>query len=167
MRQCQCCGDLATYESSTNFDNDLAWGWGTRITFLKGDKMSWGIALQMNWLDTSWDDEGTDEVFGAWEDELDLESYDIVVSVGPTIDMGGWKLYFGPFYYYFEGDYDLETTWADGFLEKETTDDVEADSNFGGRVGVQIPVAQNWELTAEAVMTPDGWGAGGGLALKF
>jgi len=159
-------GDPNEYESATNFDNDLAWGWGTKMTFAKQDNVAWGIALQMNWLDTSWDDEGVDAVYGAYKDELNLESYDIVVAVGPTIDFGCWKLYGGPFYYCFNGDYDYKTSWADGFVEKESAK-VRADSNFGGYIGAQIPIADNWDFTTEVSMTGDGWGVGGGLAVKF
>ncbi len=148
------------YEYSLNFDNDIAWGWGTRITFLKGDSMSWGAAVQMNWLDTSWDEKGSD-----WKDEVDIDCYDLFITVGPTFDMGGWKLYCGPFYYYLDGDIDYKYS-EPGYWSK-TEGDVEADANFGGRVGVQIPVAQTWDLTVEGSATGDGWGLGGGLAWKF
>ncbi len=151
------------YEYSTNFDNDLAWGWGTRITFAKGEKVSWGVAVQMNWLDTDWSDD-----YDAGSEELSLESYDVLVSVGPTIDMGGWKLYFGPFYYCFNGDYDYTDEYDDeGPVVYKESATVREDTNFGGRVGVLIPVAQNWDLTAEAAMISGGWGLGGGLAWKF
>ena len=58
-----------------NFDNDFAWGWGTRYTFYEQDNIRWGASLQMNWLDTSvghkgtWVDGGLD---GTWNATIDI-----------------------------------------------------------------------------------------------
>jgi len=151
-------------EFATNFDNDFAFGWGTRVTFLKGEKISWGAALQMNILDTSWDESGVD-VGGAWKDTFELEAYDLMFTVGPTVDMGNWKLYCGPLYYYFNGDYDYKSTYTGGVSKESFT--VKPDGNFGGFVGAQIPVAQDLDLTAEASMVSGGYGLACGLEWKF
>jgi len=160
---------------SVNFDNDFTWGWGTKITFAKQPKTNWGVALQMNWLNTSWSDKGTwedseDEEWGTWKDEVDLKTWDLVIAVGPTIDMGGWRLYGGPFYYYLSGDYDSKETgtWEDsdgyagGWVGKGSGD-LEAKSNFGGYVGAQVDISKTCNASLEFSATGDGWGAGAGL----
>ncbi len=164
-----------------NFDNDFAWGFGTKITFAKQDKIDWGVAFQMNWLDTSWDDKYTDsdtDDGGPWTESgkqtLDVETYDILITVGPTVDMGCWKLYGGPFYYMISGDYDYEDkgTWqyteteGSGWWNYKESGDADMDT-FGGYVGAQIEVAKNWDMTAEFSFAEDGWGLGAGVTYKF
>jgi len=163
-----------------NFDNDFTWGWGTKFTFAKQDSTAWGVAIQMNWLDTSCSEKGSetsvDEDGSTWLDSekntLDIESYDLVIAVGPTVDMGGWRLYGGPFYYYLSGDIDVEWT------ETSTTEDIpgytwyergsisgdlKAKSNFGGYIGAQVDISKTCNASLEFSATGDGWGAGAGL----
>jgi hypothetical protein len=165
-------GDTDWDDTSINFDNDFTWGWGTKITFAKQPKTNWGVALQMNWLNTSWSDKGSDEWDGvseSWQETVDLDTWDLVIAVGPTVDMGGWKLYGGPFYYYLSGDYDRteKGTWtaddfSGGWIEKESGD-LEADSNFGGYIGAQVDISKTCNASLEFSATGDGWGAGAGL----
>jgi hypothetical protein len=161
---------------SPNFDNDFAWGWGTKLTFARQDKVAWGIALQMNFLDTSWSRKETsqDDIYLRWERNVDIKTWDLLVAVGPTIDMGGWKLYGGPFYYYLDGDYDYKEpgSWDDGeggtgtWIENYSGD-LEAESNFGGYVGAQIPLSEKCDFTTEVSLTGDGWAAGTGVIIRF
>ena len=154
---------IATYLYSPNFDNDFAWGWGTKFTLNKQDNVAWGVALQMNWLDTSWS-----KTSGTEKDEINLDAFDGLVTVGPTIDMGGWKLYGGPFYYFIDGDWDQKyTDTSEGTYIEKASADIEADNNFGGYIGAQFPIAQNCDFTTEFSMTGDGWGVGGGITWKF
>lgn len=152
-----------------NFDNDFAWGWGTKVTFAKQDKIDWGAAFQMNWLDTEWNVKDSDET-ESWKQTIDVETYDLLLAVGPTVDMGGWQLYGGPFYYYLSGDIDAThktTASEDGFWSGKASGDLEADSNFGGYIGSQFELAANWNATVEFSFTGDGWGLGTGLTFKF
>lgn len=168
-----------------NFENNFAWGWGTKITFsehdiLSKDKIDWGASLQMNWLDTSWtgklesgEPEGEDNYTDHWQDSAKIDTYDLLIAVGPTIDMGGWKLYGGPFYYYLSGDIDNETrglsTWVGGtgsWFENGHSD-AKADNNFGGYIGAQFNIDQDCDFTTEFSMTDGRWGLGGGIAWKF
>jgi hypothetical protein len=159
-----------TTEHVINFDNDFAWGWGTKITFAKQDKVNWGVAVQMNWLDTSL---GYDTTSGTrlYKRTIGLSSYDLLVAVGPTIDMGGWKLYGGPFYYYLDGDLDSKVirynSGALGFIDKESGD-IKAKDNFGGFIGAQIDIAQNCSAAVEFGSTfSDTWSLGTGITFKF
>jgi hypothetical protein len=151
-------------EEGVNFDNDFAWGWGTKITFAKQDKIDWGATLQMNFIDTSWSDKGVD-----WTEEINIEAWDLLVAVGPTIDMGGWKLYGGPFYYYLNGEQKgsyREVDDGEVWTGKESCD-LKADNNFGGYIGAQFDIAQNWTTNVEFSSTGDGWGLGAGITVKF
>jgi len=152
-----------------NFDNDFAWGLGTRITFYEQTNIRWGTSVQMNWLDTSVDykDSGP-----GWTEkwEISYETLDLLVAVGPTYDMGGWKLYGGPFYYYLSGDYEDKGTYTEPGWELyrwKASGDLEADSNFGGFVGAQFPLMGNCDMTAELSFTGDSWAIGTGVVWKF
>ena len=146
-------------ETGHNFDNNFAWGWGTRYTFTEQDNVRWGASLQMNWLDTSWDDKSTDET-----EQIDYSSYDLLFAVGPTVDMGGWNLYGGPFYYMIDGDLDSKGTGIDSW---KASGDLEEDSNFGGFVGAQMSVMENSTLTTELSFSGSGWAIGAGVAWAF
>ena len=159
-------------ESSTdwgsNFDNDLAWGIGARYTFYKQDKVRWGVTAQMNRIDTSWDRKETSITYGRIERTLDLSAYDLLVAVGPTVDMGGWKLYGGPFFYMLDGDFDYKETWtSEGGGWEKGSSDVEEDSSFGGYVGAAIPLAEKIDMTFEVAAISGGWAAGTGVIVRF
>jgi len=151
-----------------NFDNDFAWGWGTRYTFYEQDKVRWGASVQMNWLDTSWDLEETGEDFTS-EEQFDYSTYDLIVAVGPTVDMGGWSLYGGPYYYMVSGDLDVDESdiWETGSETWKASADLEEDSNIGGFVGAQVGLKENCNLTTEFAFSGDGWAIGAGVALAF
>lgn len=150
-----------------SFDNDFTWGWGTKVTFSKNDTIAWGISLNMNWLDTSASKTGNISGSGLWKDDINIYTYDTLVAVGPTVNMGGWKLYGGPFYYSFDGDYDRERDFFDlNYIEKEDAH-LEQDSSFGAFIGAVVDIAENSDLTAEFSFTSDGWVLGGGIAQKF
>ncbi len=152
-----------------NFDNDFAWGLGTRITFYEQNNIRWGTSVQMNWLDTSVDYK---DAGAGWTEkqQIDFETFDLLIAVGPTVDMGGWKLYGGPFYYYLSGDLDAKGTYSEPGWELErwkASGDIEAKSNFGGFVGAQFPLTGNCDMTTELSFTGDSWAFGTGIVWKF
>jgi hypothetical protein len=148
--------DDGGFEWGMNFDNDFAWGLGTKVTFAKQDKIDWGAAFQMNWLDTSFDG-----IVDGDNDEVDIKTYDLLIAVGPTIDMGGWKLYGGPYYYYLNGDFD-EVWGGDG-----VTSDLR-NSDFGGYIGAAFDLASNCSANVEySTNLNDSWGLGTGFTFKF
>ena len=153
-----------------NFDNDLVWGVGTRYTFYQQDKVRWGVTAQMSWIDTSLEWKETDEDYGNVKETFDLSAFDLLVAVGPTVDMGGWKLYGGPFFYMLDGDAEDKETWS-GAVEPsgwwKGSSDVEEDSSFGGYVGAAIPLTEKIDITFEGAAISGGWGLGAGITLKF
>jgi len=144
-----------------DFDNDLAWGWGTRITLCEKDNVRWGTSLQMNWLDIS-----ADVVDASQKTTYEFETMDLLISFGPTVDMGGWQLYGGPFYYSMSGDYS-EYGGDFGNLTWDGKADLENESNFGGFIGAQIPLWDNTDMVAEVSFTGDSWAVGTGITWKF
>ena len=153
---------------SYNFDNDFAWGWGTKITFKKSDTVAWGVSLNMNWLDDTSVTKTEDiSESGPWRDKVSIDTYDTLLAVGPTVDMGGWKLYGGPFYYRFDGDYLRERNFFElNSIEREEAT-LEEDGSFGAFVGAVVDLAEKSDLTAELSFTSEGWAAGAGIAQKF
>ncbi|TFG49794.1 MAG: hypothetical protein E4H40_02395 [Candidatus Brocadiia bacterium] len=157
------------WTDGVNFDNDFAWGLGTRFTLAQQDKVKWGFSAQANWLDTSNTEKGieVDEVTYTWKEKYSIETFELLLAFGPTIDMGGWKLYGGPFYYYLDGDYEWKESYSDTTDVGKETGDLEEDSNFGGFIGAIVPLAKNVNMTAEFSATADGWGLGTGITFKF
>jgi opacity protein-like surface antigen len=153
---------------SVDFDDDFAWGWGTKITVAEGERVAWGVAIQMNWLDTSWSEKDSDET-ETWKETVDIDAYDLLVAVGPTVDMDGWKIYGGPFFYYLSGDADAThrtLATADVSWSGKASGDLENDSSFGGYVGAQLDVADVWSMAVEFSFI-DGWGLGAGIVRRF
>jgi hypothetical protein len=167
-----------------NFDNDLAYGIGTRVTLTKQDNVAWGVSAQANWLDTSADISGSEvddgEIYyeeSTWKETTDLKGMELLVAFGPTIDMVGWKLYGGPYYYYLSGDVDWiynETgTWDDGDVDtgswvyREKGSSSYDASTFGGFVGGIFNLCDNTKATVEFSMHGDGWGAGTSIMWTF
>jgi hypothetical protein len=154
-------------QSAYDFDADVAFGWGTRVTLAKQDTIDWGAMVQMNWLDISASKRGTDPTNGPWKDDVDIDSYDLLVAGGPVIDMTGWKVYAGPFYYYLSGDYSFRRTYTTVDLIDREKADLEAGSDFGGFVGAKFDLCEKSSVTVEFSATGDGWSAGVGAAITF
>jgi len=149
----------------SNFDNDFAWGLAAKHTFLRQEKVEWGVSAQTNWLNTHWEHKGVDGD-GPWKDESDLDAYDLIVAAGPTIDLDVWKLYGGLFYYYLDGEANTEGFEGDGETYKGRSD-LEADGNLGAFIGAQFDLSSNIAWTSEFSVKENGWGLGTGITFKF
>ncbi len=173
-------------------DNSPFVGVGTKYTFLRQDNMKWGAALQANWLKAKgdmtsrmvWSDEGEG---GMWVDEermrdaYEVEYYEIMLAVGPTIDMGGWKLYGGPFFYWLTGDlkgrhverdseYEEGSDYRYRSSDTETlkfSADIKAKSNFGGFIGAQVDLGNNKRLGGEFAHNGDGYAFSANIGMSF
>lgn len=156
-------GDPNGFEWGMNYDNTFAWGWGTRYTFARQDNIAWGAAFQMNWLDTDL----KKNYAGGDSNKYSIETYDILVSAGPTVDFGGWKVYGGPFYYYLNGDYENKYTNTSGALAYIEKSDIRADQNWGAFIGSIFDLGQNCKWTVEYSTTGKAWGVASGIGLTF
>jgi hypothetical protein len=163
-----------------NLDNELAYGLGTKYTFLKKEKMDWGVGVQLNFYSNSIEDdysEAFDDEGYTWTETgtetTDIDTLGILIAVGPTIDMGGWSLYGGAVCQILTAEYEYkdEGSWVGeddyyGVWTDEDSGDYDQTS-FGGYVGAKVGVYKNCSMAVEFVGTGDGWGAGAGFTVPF
>jgi hypothetical protein len=140
--------------SSFDSGNEFAWGFNAKYTFIDDDVIDWGILYQMTWF------EGEDNV-GPFKLEYN-NAYDIQVAAGPTIDMGGWNLYGGGFYY--KIDSDLKASIPSLGLSASGSAD---DDDFRGYIGAQFQIMENAEVAVEYALTGDYDAFGIGISWKF
>lgn len=149
-----------------DFDYGFAWGWGTRITLLQQDNVKWGVSAQMNFHNSTLEERIPESGNYYRKENSKLETWDMLIAVGPTIDMGGWKLYGGGFYYDLQGDMSWKVSFYD-YVAWTGSYDFEADGNVGGFIGAQFALNEKIDITPEFSATADSWAAGAGIALKF
>jgi hypothetical protein len=129
--------------------DDCSYGFNAKCTFVDDETIDWGAMLQMTWFsgDGKW--EGNDEEFDA---------YDLQIAVGPTIDMGGWDLYGGGYFYMLDGDLKAIGIWKD---------DLEEEDKYGGYVGAACKIMKNTDLTIECIFSRDTLGIGANIGWRF
>lgn len=134
-----------------DFDSDyeFAYGFGTRVTITEQDAITWGGLFQIGWL------EGDDTVLGA---DVDIDTYEIQIAVGPTYEADKMRIYGGPFLHFVDGDLDVEGVGSA---------DIEQESEFGGYVGAQFDVAENTAASVELQFTGDAWAISAGIGYSF
>ncbi len=150
-----------------DFDGDygFAFGFGTKYTFQKDNGVSWGILAQIDWTNT--EDSFTEDLGETVErDDVEIDFYEIVVAVGPTVEMGGWRLYGGPFYYMLDGEIE-DTFYEDGVLIGTETADIEEESCFGGYVGAEFDLSDTCLAYVESQFTGDSTGIAAGIGWLF
>lgn len=148
-----------------DFSKDLSLGWGTRITLCQQDNVRWGTSVQMNWLDITAERKASSPGYSE-KITYEFETMDLLIAFGPTVDMDGWQLYGGPFYYHMSGDYTEKGRDSDGWTWNATAD-IENESDFGGFIGAQVPLWDNTDMVLEASFTGDSWASGVGITFKF
>jgi len=161
--------------TSHDFDSDFAIGWGSRVTLFEKGNVAWGASVQMNWLDTDWNTGSTTTVgpvSAVTTHNISFESYDILLAAGPTIDMGGWRLYGGPFYYYFSGDIDYAKTEltmlaGDTISRRQASKGDFTAGGMGGFLGIQLDLSKGTTLNCEFSAMNDGWAIGAAIMHRF
>ncbi|MBN1974799.1 MAG: hypothetical protein JW787_14255 [Sedimentisphaerales bacterium] len=141
-----------------NFDNEIFYGFGLKYTFAKKETIDWGAAFNLNILNTS-----VSERYNSGADVMDVDvdcmEYEFVI--GPTIDMGGWDLYGGAICNILSVDHEHKDTQGD-----KGSGDVGTDS-FGGYIGAQFNISDNYIMSTELKATENGWGIGAGIEIPF
>jgi hypothetical protein len=154
-------GTLQANEIDFDGSTDPLWGWGTKVTFFRGEGIDLGLLFQ--W--TIFDGETTGFIdacgFNAWE-KIDVDEQHF--AVGATVHMDGWRLYGGPFYYVFDGDLTIEEI---GNPSNQIRPDVEEEAEYGGYIGAQFDLGAMGSLMVEYSSTGEVWGAGIGLTWMF
>jgi hypothetical protein len=156
------------------FDTNLLYGLGTKYTFVKKDKIAFGAALQVNYFnaDSASDYNEVDPGYTeTGRETIDLDVWDITLAVGPTFDMGGWKLYGGALYNLLLGEHNFKTrgSWVGGTTGTFTCRD-NGDTNvnnYGGYLGAQFNIQKKFNVKVEGLGTNNGWGVGTGIEFLF
>ena len=154
-------GELhSTATSGFDGDTQFSWGFNFKNTFYQGETIDWGVMGQMTWSST----EGTVDVSGTGPVDVEFDNaYDLQVAIGPTVDMGGWKLYGGAFFYMLDADLELSQP-AFGL---PTSSDIEESDSLGGFVGAQFNIWENTDLIVEYSMGEDSANFGLSLGVTF
>lgn len=145
------------YQGSSGF----AYGWGTKVTLLKGDPVSWGTIFQMTWSESS--DTLTEDVppFGTIDADFDIDIIEIQIAIGPTYRKDNFILYGGPFLHLIDGELDVSVLGATGSF------DLKQKSEFGGYIGAMFDLAESSSLFFEYQNTGDASAIAGGIVWRF
>lgn len=130
---------------SVSFDGDASGviGLGTRLTLYEQDKLKVGAMVQVAWSKT----EG-DITWVGPKSDVDVETTEIGVAIGPTYQLTDQvAIYGGPFAYVLNGEVDGNLAGA------PLTQDIEQDSAFGGYVGTLIDIKENLSCRIEYAHT--------------
>ena len=157
-------GNSGGVEARRDFNGHYGFsaGFNFKGTFYRGETVDWGAMVQTTYFSTD------DTVQTTDYDKVDVEiddAYDIQVAVGPTVDMGGWKLYGGAYYYMLDGDVDVEGSVLGTPVSE--SEDLDEDDNFGGFVGAQFDIMDNFDLIVEYAMGNDSYNIGLGVGVTF
>jgi hypothetical protein len=150
-------------ELSLNYDNDLFYGIGTKYTFLKQEKADWGAVLQVNFFNPSYSDKYDDEG-EIIKESFDDDAMEITLAVGPTVDMGGWKLYGGAIYSLVSYEFEYKLSGSDWVWKSSGDSDT---NNFGGYIGAKMDICKKCNMAVELQGTNNGWGLGAGIEIPF
>ena len=130
--------------------NESVWGFGSRVTFIEKDDISWGALFQL--MSLSADETGN---LGGGTLDGDFDVYEYQFAIGPTFDN---TVYFGPFVHFIEGDADLAGAGSV---------DIEQESEFGLYIGVMWELGNETSLNIEFQGTDDAKMGGISLIHKF
>ncbi len=152
---------LKASEIDFNGSTDPVLGWGTKVTFYRGKRIDLGALFQWSMF------EGKETGFmDAWGfnalEKINVDEQHF--AVGATVNMDGWRLYGGPFYYVFKGDITIKEIARPS---NQIGPDMEEESEYGGYIGGQFDLGATSYLTVEYVNTGEGWGIGVGLTRMF
>jgi hypothetical protein len=159
--------DGGLIDGKLNFDSDYEFygGFGTKLTLLEDEQVSWGLVYQMSFWEAEDNRLGLVDLtgygYGIETVAADVDMFDILLAIGPTFEMGNWRVYGAPILYYCNGDIELETLGVN-FLDGDINETL-----FGGYIGAEIDLAENSSVYAEYMLTEDSWLFGTGINWKF
>lgn len=125
-------------------DDQFAYGFGTKVTFAENDPLTWGGLFQMDWTKSE-------------DEDVEIDTFEIQIAVGPTYQMEGMSLFGGPFLHFVDGE---GTAPGDTF-------DLEQESEIGGYVGAQFDIAENASWNIEYQFTGDASAICTGIVWRF
>lgn len=149
--------------SDFNGDNGFSYGFNLKCTFHHGEIFDLGTTIQMTWFSS--EDSLDVDIPGFFTGNADVDfddAYDLQVAVGPTVDMGGWKLYGGALYYLLEGDLDVSVSGVGS-----ASFDIDEDDAFCGFVGAQFDFYKNTDVIVEYILGNNSYGVNAGVGVTF
>ncbi|OHB61391.1 MAG: hypothetical protein A2167_03005 [Planctomycetes bacterium RBG_13_46_10] len=138
--------EYAWFDGSDHiFDGDmgLAIGGGLRGTIYEHNSTKFGAVGLLNWSRT---EDQRQAVFGQPYTSATIDYYELMLALGVVHQLSqNVNIYGGPFLYWLKGDLDGKGTDS----PMKLSGDIEEDGNFGGYVGGEFKVTDNWSLLAE------------------
>jgi opacity protein-like surface antigen len=157
------------WEDAEKFDNnaDFTVGCGIKATFYENDNLKLGGLFQANWAEY---DGRLSAAHWAAADLVEISITEIQVAVGPTYKLADHiSIYGGPFFHFVVGDLDDEFSEASGggLLTSKYSWDVDESSNYGGYIGAQVDIAENFSCNIEYQQTESADALSAGLIWRF
>jgi len=157
------------WEDAEEFDNhaDFTVGCGIKATFYEDDKLKLGGLFQASWAEF---DGRLSAAHWAAADLVEMSIAEIQVAVGPTYKLAdNISIYGGPFFHFVVGDLDDEFNEASGgsLLTSKYSWDLDESSNFGGYIGAQVDIAENFSFNIEYQHTAAADALSAGLIWRF
>ncbi len=101
---------------------------------------------------------------GNWK----LDTWELIVALGPTIVYDNVQFYGGPFLHLVTGDLDFNGTYASGGDTgvAATNQDLEEEATAGAYAGMQMDLYENMVFYMDGQFTGKAWGVGFGAILR-
>ena len=154
-----------------NFGSNFTYGLGTKFNYYKIEDTVWGISAQLNMVSGKCkrQESGTNGNGYDYTESIsyDIDLYDLILAIGPTLDTGGIRTYGGLYYHsisgtYTEKRYNVDTSpfWT----QTNVKGDMKVSSSVGAFLGAQLLFVGNTNIKAEVSVSPDsvGFVVGGG-----
>lgn len=127
----------------------FAYGFGTKLTLSESDPLSWGMLFQMTWPESS--DAMSEDVppFGVVDADIDVDTIEIQIALGPPYKTENFCLYGGPFLHLINGDLYMTV------LGVTRNSDLKQKSELGGFLGAQLDASDNSSLYVGYQLTND------------
>ncbi len=157
------------WEDAEKFDNhaDFTVGCGIKATFYEHDNLKLGGLFQASWAEF---DGQLNAAHWAAADFVEMSVTEIQVAVGPTYKLADHiSIYGGPFFHFVVGDLDDKFSEASGggLLTSQYSWDVNESSIFGGYIGAQVDIAENFFFNIEYQQTAAADALSAGFVWRF
>jgi len=157
------------WEDAEKFENhaNFTVGCGIKATFYEHDNLKLGGLFQANWTEF---DGQLNAAHWAAADFVEMSVTEIQVAVGPTYKLADHiSIYGGPFFHFVVGDLDDEFSQASGggLLTSKYSWDIDESSIFGGYIGVQVDIAENFFFNIEYQQTAAADALSAGFVWRF
>ena len=157
------------WEDAEKFENhaNFTVGCGIKATFYEHDNLKLGGLFQANWTEF---DGQLNAAHWAAADFVEMSVTEIQVAVGPTYKLADHiSIYGGPFFHFVVGDLDDEFNEVSGggLLTSKYSWDIDESLIFGGYIGAQVDIAENFSFNIEYQQTAAADALSAGFVWRF